>query len=153
MNEPPKPTGKKRGKRADLDAWIDRERPAVIGEAEFGRILADLAPISESYLRKLLRESGASLAPIIAGVRQSTLDELEASLNALLADYLTADAPRRKAIRDIVITAKDHARWAAKSHPGEKDEMILWMTTWLENPPVFPQWARLRREKSATMSE
>ena len=22
---------------------------------------------------------------------------------------------------------------------------VLWMLTWLENPPLFPQWVRLRR--------
>jgi hypothetical protein len=24
--------------------------------------------------------------------------------------------------------------------------MALWILTWLENPPLFPQWVRLRRE-------
>jgi hypothetical protein len=24
--------------------------------------------------------------------------------------------------------------------------MALWMLTWLENPPLFPQWVRLRRQ-------
>jgi hypothetical protein len=23
--------------------------------------------------------------------------------------------------------------------------MILWLTTWLENPPVFREWVRIRR--------
>jgi hypothetical protein len=47
-----------------------------------------------------------------------------------------------------VITAKDHARWAAKkaeTKRPEKEEMMLWMLTWLENPPLFPEWIRLRR--------
>jgi hypothetical protein len=46
-----------------------------------------------------------------------------------------------------VIAAKDHARFASRKEEKrpEKEEMILWMLTWLENPPVFPEWVRLRR--------
>ena len=143
MKKPPEPTGKKRGKRDDLADWLDRVRPARIGEAEFEQVRSALAPVSESYLRKLLRESGVPLAPLIEGVRQATLNELQSSLLALLDEYSAADAPRRHAIRHVVITAKDHARWAARRKP-EKEEMILWMTTWLENPPLFPDWVKLR---------
>ncbi len=144
MKKPPGPTAK-RGKRTKLAEWLDRVKPARIGESEAGEIRAALAPISDSYLRKLLRESGYPLAPIVEGVRQSTLDELESSLLALLEDYESSDAPRRQAIRKLIVTAKDHARWSAANHP-EKYEMILWMTTWLENPPVFRVWLKLRRE-------
>ena len=47
-----------------------------------------------------------------------------------------------------MIEAKDHARWAARNPEkrAEKQEMALWMLTWLENPPLFPQWVKLRRE-------
>jgi hypothetical protein len=47
-----------------------------------------------------------------------------------------------------VIEAKEHARWAARNPDKrtEKLEMALWMLTWLENPPLFPQWVRLRRQ-------
>jgi hypothetical protein len=51
------------------------------------------------------------------------------------------------AVRRLVITAKEHARLAARN-PGkrpDKEEMILWLTTWLENPPVFREWVSLRR--------
>ena len=46
------------------------------------------------------------------------------------------------AVRRLVITAKEHARLAARipSKRPEKEEMILWLTTWLENPPVFREW-------------
>ena len=149
MNEPPRNTAKKgkRGKRAELAAWLERRPAARVGEAEFEELRAALAPVSDSYLRKLLRDSGVPLAPLVEGVRQTGFDELEASLNALLLEYTAGDAARRSAVRRLVITAKDHARWAARSHPG-KEEMILWMTTWLENPPLFPEWVRLRRAAS-----
>ena len=170
-------TAPKRGKRVQLELWLSQRGaepsgagpcPATpLGEGEFTELLTSLAPISESYLRKLLRDSGAPLAPIIAGVRQSNIEELESSLLALLDEYERGDPPRRAAVRSLVITAKDHARWASRRvqaappgsppHPARgaapaytplessKSEMILWMVTWLENPPVFREWIGLRK--------
>ena len=126
--------------------------PGEIGEAELAELRVTLAPISESYLRRLLRESGVPLAPMVAGVRQSNLEELEESLIALAAQYEKGDASRRAAVRGLVITAKDHARWASRGSSRQadsKNEMILWMITWLENPPLFPQWVRLRRQRAS----
>lgn len=130
---------RKSGKRVELAAWLDARAPGLIGEADFEELRGSLAPISESYLRKLLRESGVALAPMVAGVRQANLEELEESLLTLLDEYEQGDAKRQAEVRQAVITAKDHARW------GKKNEEALWMLTWLENPPLFPQWARLRR--------
>jgi len=128
--------------------WIERVRPALIGEEEWDALRRELSPISAGYLRKLLRESGLPLAPLIEGVRQDTFEALESSLLKLLDEYQRGDAARRASVRRLVIDAKDHARWAAKNPDKreEKDEMALWMLTWLENPPVFPQWVQLRRK-------
>jgi hypothetical protein len=130
-------------KRAKLADWIDQRKPSIIGQQEFGQLAEELSPISESYLRKLLRDSGAPLAPMVEGVRQSNLGALELSLLALLAEYEAGDAAHRQAVRRLVITAKEHARWT------KKQEHVLWLTVWLENPPLFPAWARLRRESAA----
>lgn len=136
-----------RGKSAELARWLDEHRPAHIGEAEFASLRTELAPISESYLRKLLRSCGVPLDPMIEGVRQSTFQELESSLLRLLEEYEAGDPPRRMEVRRLVITAKEHARLAAKNHNkhGHKQEMILWLTTWLENPPVFRDWVSIRK--------
>jgi hypothetical protein len=66
----------------------------------------------------------------------------------MLGEYENGDAARRTSIRRLVINAKDHARWAARKPEkrADKEEMALWMLTWLENPPLFPQWVRLRRQ-------
>lgn len=140
-------------KRSELERWIAQQRPERIGEAEYAEIRAALAPVSESYLRKLLRESGVPLDALVEGVRQGSFDELQQSLEHLLAIYEAGGAPRRRAVRAVVITAKDHARLAARSKRAtpekraEKEEMILWLLTWLENPPLFPEWVRLRRAR------
>jgi len=136
-----------KGKSAELARWLEELHPAQIGEAEFALLRVQLAPVSESYLRKLLRECGVPLDPMVEGVRQGTFSELEGSLLRLLTEYESADPTRRLAVRRLVITAKDHARLAARN-PGkrpDKEEMILWLTTWLENPPVFREWVSIRR--------
>jgi hypothetical protein len=142
-------------KRSELERWIAErcsERvPESISETEYAEIRSELAPISESYLRKLLRESGVPLDPLVEGVRQGSYDELQESLERFLEIYQSGDAARRKAVRAIVITAKDHARLASKfknaspEKRSEKDEMVLWLLTWLENPGIFAEWVRLRR--------
>lgn len=137
----------RRGKSAELTRWIEEHRPARIGEAEFARLSAALAPVSENYLRKLVRECGVPLDAMVEGVRQGTFDDLHASLLRLLDEYEHGDAARRMAVRRLVIMAKDHARLAARNAEkrAQKEEMILWLTTWLENPPVFGEWVKIRR--------
>jgi hypothetical protein len=135
-----------KGKRADLLRWLERQRPARIGEREWAMLHVELAPVSGSYLRRLLRQSDVPLSPLVEGVRQDTFDALESSLLNLLKEYEGGDLAQKTAVRRLVIESKDHARWAARV-PGkraEKQEMTLWMLTWLENPPLFPQWVRLR---------
>lgn len=137
-----------RGKRADLLRWLERNRPARISEKEWAMLRMELDPISGSYLRRLLRQSGVPLGPLIEGVRQETFEALESSLLNLLTEYERSDIAYRTSIRRLVIEAKDHARWAARNPEkrAEKEEMALWMLTWLENPPLFPQWVKLRRQ-------
>ncbi|HYV61794.1 MAG TPA: hypothetical protein VE958_03925 [Bryobacteraceae bacterium] len=139
----------KPGKRADLLRWLQRERPARIGEREWSMLRVELDPISGSYLRRLLRDSGVPLSPLVEGVRQETFEALESSLLSMLHEYENGDAAMRASVRRLVIEAKDHARWAARKSEkrAEKEEMALWLLTWLENPPLFPQWVRLRQAK------
>ncbi|MEO8028239.1 MAG: hypothetical protein ABI823_17275, partial [Bryobacteraceae bacterium] len=110
--------------------------------------------VSESYLRTLLRNSEIPLDPLVDGVHQDSLDALEHSLLALLDTYESAKSSGDREIvsasRKAVISGKDHAKWAHEraSDPAkksEKDEMIQWMLMWLENPPLFRDWIRVRR--------
>lgn len=113
--------------------------------------------LSESAVRKALREIGFPMTPLVEGVRQDSFGELERTLLALLAEYGAGDSERRRACRREVIRAKDHARLALAREAGEarerRTEMILWMMTWLENPGVFADWLALRkRALDATQS-
>ena len=142
------PKSKPPTKRDELRRWLERQRPARIGEKEWAMLHVELGPISGSTLRRLLRESGVPLGPFIEGVRQDTFNALESSLLNLLQEYEEGDPAQKTAIRRLVIESKEHARWAARipEKRAEKQEMALWMLTWLENPPVFPQWVKLRRQ-------
>lgn len=144
--QPPK-SPRKPAKKRELAEWIQRSRPEKIGEQEWELLRDLLAPVSESYLRHLLRGSGVPLTTMVEGVRQDSFEALESSLIALLVEYESGDAARRAQVRKLVMSAKDHARLAARDEAkrAEKEEMILWTLTWLENPPLFPAWIRLRR--------
>ena len=78
---------------------------------------------------------------------QDSFENLERTLRALSDEYERADRLRAKAIRRLVIQAKDHARWAALRSPQKaqvKNEMVTWLLVWLENPAVFSVWVELR---------
>lgn len=91
------------------------------------------------------------MAPLVEGVRQDSFEELERTLRALGEEYAAAsaagDAVRARACRRPAIEAKNHARWALGrgADPAAKEETILWLLTWLENPAVFPAWVELRK--------
>ncbi len=146
MPSPPEPQKPKPpSKRTELARWLEVHRPVQVGDAELKTLQAELAPISPSYLRKLLRASGAALHPLVEGVRQDDLESLERTLLVLLGED-------RRAARTLIIEAKDHAKWTSKKHP-EKAEMILWMLTWLENPGIFPEWLAIRKHALRAKTE
>jgi hypothetical protein len=122
--------------------------PQAITEAVWLSLLAQISPVSESYLRDLLRDTGLPFDQPYAGIRQHTLDELEQSLRGMLDVYLTATAeanrPRARYCRRQVIAAKDRAKFLVEKHP-EKEEMVQWMLVWLENPEIFPAWVEARK--------
>lgn len=134
-------------RRSRLREWLALHQPAAIGEAEFAALHRDLPDIPEAALRKLVRAAGLPLTPLVEGVRQDDFDALERTLGALQDEYESAlasgNTERARQCRSLVITSKDHARLAARRRP-EKQEMAAWMLVWLENPPVFRAWAKVR---------
>lgn len=116
-----------------------------------------LAPISESYLRELVRGCGVALDPLVEGVRQDSLAELERTLTALAGEYDAAlregDRDRAGRCRRLVLASKDHTRLALRNprlspeKQAEKNEVLLWLNVWLEDPQLFPVWVSLRKEK------
>jgi hypothetical protein len=138
-----------------LREYLDRTRHPAITEAVWRELLTTLAPVSESYLRELLRATGLPFEQPYAGIRQHTLEELEQSLVEMLAIYQDAMAAgnrdRARYCRRQVIGAKDRARFLAResrtAHDkrARKEEMVEWMLVWLDNPEVFPAWVEARK--------
>ena len=141
--------------KQQLRDYLAEERPAAITEAVWQLLLTRLEPVSESYLRDLLRETGLPFDQPHAGIRQHTLDELEQSLREMLLVYAEAKAAgnrdRARYCRRQVIGAKDRAKFMVRNSrtPEEKkalkEEMVEWMLVWLENPEVFPAWVEARK--------
>ena len=139
-----------------LRAFLSEERPSAITEEVWTGLLRSLAPVSESYLRDLLRATGLPFAQPYCGVRQHTFDELEQSLREMLQVYTDATAAgnrdRARYCRRQIIAAKDRAKFQARNgrtapeKVAAKEEMAQWMLVWLENPEVFPAWVDARKK-------
>jgi hypothetical protein len=142
--------------KQELREYLEAERPESITGAVWRELLERFAPVSESYLRDLLRQTGLPFEQPYQGVRQHTFEELEQSLRDLLAVYSEAagagDPDRVRYCRRQVIAAKDRAKFLAANpntapeKQAEKNEMAQWMLVWLENPEVFPAWVDARKK-------
>jgi hypothetical protein len=138
-----------------LRDYLDAQPVDRIDEAVWLELLHRLAPVSESYLRELLRGTGLPFDQPFAGIHQHTLEELENSLRAMQQVYAGAvaagDRQRARYCRRQVIGAKDRARYVAQGartsveKKAEKEEMVQWMLVWLENPGVFAAWVEARK--------
>jgi hypothetical protein len=143
-----------------LRDYLAEAQPAAITEVVWRDLLTRFAPVSESYLRELLRQTGLPFEQPYAGIRQHTFEELEQSLRDMLAAYRDAAAAgnreRARYCRRQVIGAKDRARFLARSgrttpeKRARKEEMAAWMLVWLENPEVFPAWVEARKRVSSS---
>jgi hypothetical protein len=132
-------------------AWLRQRAPEKVDEALAAELAGAFPSASESLRRHALIESGYGLDPLVEGVRQDSLDDLERTLLALLSEYEAGSRARRAQVRHIVITAREHAQLASRNQKVDeakralKTEMTLWLLTWLENPPAFPVWVQLRK--------
>jgi hypothetical protein len=113
----------------------------LIGEAEWLELKAALPDISDTTIRA----AGVPIAQPWCGVRQHTLDELDASLRELSEVY-EKHTHLRRTCREQVIAAKARARFLSRKN-ALKLEMVEWMLVWLGDPAMFPAWAALRRAR------
>jgi hypothetical protein len=130
-----------------------------IGETEWNELRSLLAPVSDSYLRDLLRATGIAFEQPWSGVEQHTLADLERSLLGMLGVYEAAaqagDRDKARYARRQVIAAKERAKFLAATARLSEDkrtlklEMAQWMLVWLENPAVFPVWVEARKRAMA----
>jgi len=141
--------------KQQLRDYLTAEQPPAITESVWQNLLQRLAPVSESYVRELLRATGLPFDQPYAGIRQHTLEELEESLRQMQRVYAEAlsagNRERARYCRRQVIGAKDRARYLARNPRTDpekktlKEEMAQWMLVWLENPEVFAAWVDARK--------
>ena len=141
--------------KRQLREYLEEARPPAITETVWNDLLGRLAPVSESYLRDLLRATDLPFEQPWAGIRQHTPAELEESLREMQRVYAAAvaagDRERARYCRRQVIAARDRANFAARSprtapeKRAQKEEMAAWMLVWLENPEIFPAWVDARK--------
>ena len=149
-------------KSKQVREYLAAAQPPAITEAVWKELLERLAPVSESYLRDLLRDTGLPFEQPFAGVRQHTFEELEQSLREIGQVYAEAVAAgnreRARYCRRQVIAAKDRAKFAARNprtapeKKARKEEMARWMLVWLDKPEVFPAWVEARKRVTAPLN-
>jgi hypothetical protein len=147
--------GRSKSVKQQLRDYLAAEHPAAITEQVWGHLLMRLAPVSETYLRELLRNTGLPFDQPFAGIRQHTFEELESCLRELGGIYTDAMAAgireRARYCRRQVIGARDRAVFLARNprtapdKRAQKEEMAQWMLVWLESPDVFPAWVNARK--------
>lgn len=138
---------RRKSRRIQVAEWLEMRAPGRLGLTDLQEAGAALPGIPAKDLRRLLRDSGHPCDPLVEGVRQSSLDELERTLVSLSGDY----QHHPTLARALVIEAKDHAKFALRRLTGEaraeRERMVEWMLIWLENPPLFPVWNTARRTR------
>jgi len=133
-----------RSRKARTSEWLAGR--SYVSPEDFAALCAAVGG-SVGYLRRLVRESGARMHPLVEGVRQETLEELERTLLAM---------KNEPAYRALVLTAKEHARLSLRSPRTDramKQEMLTWMTVWLQTPELFAGWVALRKRARAAVIE
>lgn len=137
-----------------MQEWLAARQITRIEEATRDEMARDLAAAPDR-LRIAFRQLDLPLAPLVEGVRQDSFSHLERTLLQLAALYEQSAPAQQRSIRALVITARQHACWALRSSRAtpqarsEKQEMELWMHTWLENPTLFATWLPLRKRAIA----
>jgi hypothetical protein len=114
------------------------------------KIRHSVGAVGDHTLRHTLIDSGYPLDPLVEGVNQSTPADVARTLLVLARQYESATHAEKKAIRAMVMRSKTHARFAAanrrldEAKRREKQEALLWISTWVENPPLFAAWLNVR---------
>jgi hypothetical protein len=115
---------------------------ARIGESEWEELRRDLPDVSESAIRT----AGLPVDAPWCGIHQHTFEDLQDSLTEFSVVY-EARPDLRLLIRELVIAAKDRAKWLSIRSTDEetrlrKATMAEWMLVWLGDPAIFPAWVR-----------
>ena len=120
-------------------------------------------PVSRSYLLQVLSTTTVEISRSLGGlpadlrhrVHFGDADRAAATLLEMQREYAAArdsgDRERAWDVRRAVRQAKDRLRLLLRrpslsaDKRAEKEELLVWVLVWLENPEVFAPWLKLRR--------
>lgn len=157
---------RKRTKKAAIQAWLDRERPAVFGARHAAAVRRDVqARLTDRYLRDVVEACGIEVAAefgglphdLLALIHIETLATAEASLTEIEQRRQSVGASDRAAL-EVLQRAGRRAREKAllvarnpRAHSlvrHEWQEIGQWFLVWLQNPDLFATWLELRKKSS-----
>lgn len=117
-----------------------------VSPAFFDQLLTQTGA-SPNYLKRLLREQSIPLHPLIEGVRQDNLHNLTRTLTSLSELYSPLPAPARA----VVLESKAHTKLLLLRNPQDpwRNQVLLHLNTWLENPAIYPIWSQLQMRNAA----
>ena len=161
-----KPTNKKPTKKAGIQTWLDRERPAVFGSGHAAAVRRELQTrLTDRYLRDVVESCGVEVAADLGGLPRDllalihieTLAGAETALAALEqrrqslgpGDRATLEALQRagRRVREKASLVVRNARTHSLVRE-EWEEIGSWFLIWLQNPDLFANWLELRKKSA-----
>lgn len=122
-----------------------------MGAAEWSELSSAFPDNSKTLFNEVLAEAGIGVQQPFRGVDTHSLKGLEQTLRELSAYYAASEKNGQRMCREMVIAAKDRARFASRGVKAGfakrelKARMVEWMLVWLDDPALFPIWATLRQ--------
>ncbi len=139
-----------RSSRRKISEWVKQRGWRHAGPREWEELRTAFPENSANLFNAVLAEAAIGVEQPFRGVDTGSLEGLEKTLRELSACYAAQPADRRLC-RELVIAAKDRARFASRGVNADpekralKARMVEWMLVWLDDPSVFPVWATLRQ--------
>lgn len=156
---PRKPT-----KKSAIQAWLDRERPAVFGARQAVALRQEAkVRLTDRYLRDMVEACGVEVAADLGGLPRDLLALIRIETLAGAEDALAGLEQRRQSIvpgdraaLDVLQRAGRRVREKAslvarnaRAHQAvrlEWQEIGQWFLVWLQNPDLFAKWLELRKK-------
>ena len=153
-------------KKAAIQAWLERERPAVFGPRQAAAVRKDLAvQLTDRYLRDVVEACGVEVAPELGGlpldllalIHIETLAGAEAALEGLeqrRQSLVPGDRALLEALQRAGRRVREKASLVvrnARAHSlvrREWEEIGQWFLVWLQNPDLFANWLELRKKSA-----
>lgn len=154
---------RKVSKKSAIQAWLERERPAVFGARQAAAVRREMQTrLTDRYLRDVVESCGVEVAADLGGlppdllplIHIETLAAAETALTELDQRRQFADRAGLEALQRAGRRVREKAALVARNaraHPAvraEWEEIGNWCLIWLQNPDLFANWLELRKKSA-----